>query len=193
MVFVYALIAVLVLAILYTDYKLIWYAIKMTVLHGRLAALKKRGVTVRYKPSFVKAVFQRKCGVSFTLTSGEGTFEVILLTFVSTHGRWNIEKVVDKYFAEARHNNFVFYGLGKSSEQPDVALDYSNKETRLSRKELLLEGEDPEAQRILLICPRPKLLSKAENTFEFLGSGSTVNGFEVMYEKDFFERFAGKE
>lgn len=179
MAFFYALYALLCIIFLYAVYKLLWYTVKMLVLRVKLGRGK-----VRFHRSFLMAVFGKKGKADFTVSTRKEDYVVSVISYVSTHGRWHIERAGDCFYAESRRHSNVFYSVYNHSGEPEHSKLY-RRETRIQRNRLHLSEEHGKYEkRVLLFYPKPKLLTYADTSFDYLGSGSLVNGYEVWFEKD---------
>ena len=167
--------------IIYTIYKVIWYTIKMLILKSKLRVFKGR---IEFLSSLSKAVFHKKRDFDFVIEKDDMKYKVLLITFISNHGRWNIEKTRHGYTAEARRVNKIFYKPINHSGRSDDGLDYRG-ETRFQSYKLSIKPcEDANTKQIILIYPRPKQLSFTYTRMDLLRTGSVVDGYEVMYLED---------
>ena len=166
---------------IYTIYKLIWYFIKMVRL---MTKLKKPDGSVKFKSSMLDIMLHRKREFDLIVDKRDVSYKVWILSFISTHSRWNIEKDRDRYHAEARRKNHIFYKTYKHSEASEYAVEV-NRESRFQRIELPLTQEsDPNIRKILLIYPTPQKLTYTYTKLEYLKSGSTIEGYEIVYIED---------
>lgn len=177
-----------VLFVLYSIYKVIWYIVKILVLFGKVSKLARGGVTVQWLRHPLKIIFGQKGVPNFTVGMSEKNYEVSVLSFISTHSRWNIEKTRTRYLFEVRKYNKILYNvynnLGTESE---LSKEY-RRETRLYRKELYVSPiSEAYEKQIWLVFPKPRLLTYTDTGWEYLIAGSVVGGHEIMYAKDFFE------
>ena len=167
--------------VIYTIYKVIWYIIKMCSFKKKIKAL---GSSVKLERGIFDIMLGKKGVVDFTVDTPKVKYEVSVLSFISNHGRWNIEKMGNGYCAEAYRTNKIFFNAEKHSERPESVIDYRG-ESRFQRTELLLDKkEDPSVKQILLIYPRPQMLTYAHTRLDLLDSGSVVEGHEIMYLED---------
>ena len=172
--------------VIYTIYKVIWYLIKMHSLKRKLEGL---GSSVKLERGIFDIMLGKKGVVDLTVDTPKAKYEVSVLSFISNHGRWNIEKIGNGYCAEAYRTNKIFFNAEKHSERPESVVDYRG-EHRFQRTELLLEQrEDPSVKQILLIYPRPEMLTYAHTRLDLLDSGSVIEGYEIMYLEDFLDTF----
>lgn len=170
----------------YTVYKVIWYFLKMIFLKSKL---KRLGETVKLERGIFDMMMNKKGVVDFTVDTHKETYEVSVISFISNHGRWNIEKSREGYFVEARRPNKLFFEARKHSERPDSEVDY-RRESKFQRVKLMLEPkDDPNVKQILLIYPRPRMLTYAHTRLEYLDTGSVIEGYEIMYLEDFLDTF----
>lgn len=178
------------LMLIWVLYKVIRYWRKMRSLRKTVKALNKGGTTVIFQRKFSKIIFGKKGYPNFIITTPEKKYEVSVISFLSTHSRWNIEKASDSYFVEARRPSKFFYKTEYRSEPTsDTAADY-RRESEFSRSELYLSPTDPAFDKqILLIYPKPNLLTYSERHQDVLYPGNTVCGHEILYLEDFLRLF----
>ena len=177
-----------VLFVLYSIYKVIWYSVKFLGLLGNVSKLTRSGATVQWLRHPLKIIFGQKGVPNFTVCMAGKTYEVSVLSFISTHSRWNIEKTRTRYLFEVRKYNKIMYNVyNNSGTEPELSKAY-RRETRLYRKELyvspICEAYD---KQIWLVFPKPQLLTYTSTGWEYLASGNTVSEHEIMYANDFFE------
>lgn len=177
----------LIILFFYTVYKVIWYSVKMLSLSKKLKALDAASITVTYMRKFPEMIFGKKGQPDFVINAAGKAYEVSVISFISTHSRWNIEKAARNYYIEVRKYNNVIYKTEKNSgTEPQHARDY-RRESRFVRTELHISPLRTEFDKqILLIYPRPKLLTYTDTKLDYLDAGSTVGGHEIMYEDDFW-------
>ena len=172
----------LFILLIFILYKLCWYAVKLSALRSLLKDYNEGDVSITFlrKPSAV--VFGKKGETDFTVKTPKGQYAVSILSFVSANSRWNIEKTRHSYFAESRRRNNIFYRVEKhSGTEPEFARDY-RRETRLQRAELHLSSEkNPTEKKILLIYPRPLLLTYTDTSLNYLNPGDKIEDYEIMY------------
>ena len=100
--FVYVLwlvfLAYAVCCAIYIAYKLIWYPLRLLRLKIKLGKLSAKGVTVSFNRNFWNIVFGKTGLPDFTVTTPTEVYRVTVLSSLSTHGRWNIEKQKDHFF-----------------------------------------------------------------------------------------------
>ena len=177
-----------VLFVLYSIYKVIWYIAKILVLFGKVSKLARGGVTVQWLRHPLKIIFGQKGIPIFTVGMSGKNYEVSVLSFISTHSRWNIEKTRTRYLFEVRKYNKILYNVyNNSGTEPELSKEY-RRETRLYRKELYVSPiSEAYEKQIWLVFPKPRLLTYTDTGWEYLIAGSVVGGHEIMYAKDFFE------
>lgn len=176
-----------VLFVLYSIYKVIWYIVKILVLFGKVSKLARGGVTVQWLRHPLKIIFGQKGVPIFTVGMSGKNYEVSVLSFISTHSRWNIEKTRTRYLFEVRKYNKILYNVyNNSGTEPELSKEY-RRETRLYRKELYVSPiSEAYEKQIWLVFPKPRLLTYTDTGWEYLIAGSVVGGHEIMYAKDFF-------
>lgn len=177
-----------VLFVLYSIYKVIWYIVKILVLFGKVSKLARGGVTVQWLRHPLKIIFGQKGVPIFTVGMSGKNYEVSVLSFISTHSRWNIEKTRTRYLFEVRKYNKILYNVyNNSGTEPELSKEY-RRETRLYRKELYVSPiSEAYEKQIWLVFPKPRLLTYTDTGWEYLSAGNIVGGHEIMYAKDFFE------
>ena len=149
-----------------------------------MTKLKKLDGSVKFKSSMLDIMLHRKREFDLIVDKRDVSYKVWILSFISTHSRWNIEKDRDRYHAEARRKNHIFYKTYKHSEASEYAVEV-NRESRFQRIELPLTQEsDPNIRKILLIYPTPQKLTYTYTKLEYLKSGSTIEGYEIVYIED---------
>lgn len=176
-----------VLFVLYSIYKVIWYIVKILVLFGKVSKLARGGVTVQWLRHPLKIIFGQKGVPIFTVGMSGKNYEVSVLSFISTHSRWNIEKTRTRYLFEVRKYNKILYNVyNNSGTEPELSKEY-RRETRLYRKELYVSPiSEAYDKQMWLVYPKPRLLTYTDTGWECLIAGSVVGGHEIMYAKDFF-------
>lgn len=177
-----------VLFVLYSIYKVIWYIVKILVLFGKVSKLARGGVTVQWLRHPLKIIFGQKGVPIFAVGMSGKNYEVSVLSFISTHSRWNIEKTRTRYLFEVRKYNKILYNVyNNSGTEPELSKEY-RRETRLYRKELYVSPiSEAYDKQMWLVYPKPRLLTYTDTNWEYLIAGSVVGGHEIMYAKDFFE------
>lgn len=176
-----------VLFVLYSIYKVIWYIVKILVLFGKVSKLARGGVTVQWLRHPLKIIFGQKGVPIFAVGMSGKNYEVSVLSFISTHSRWNIEKTRTRYLFEVRKYNKILYNVyNNSGTEPELSKEY-RRETRLYRKELYVSPiSEAYDKQMWLVYPKPRLLTYTDTGWECLIAGSVVGGHEIMYAKDFF-------
>lgn len=176
-----------VLFVLYSIYKVIWYIVKILVLFGKVSKLARGGVTVQWLRHPLKIIFGQKGVPIFTVGMSGKNYEVSILSFISTHSRWNIEKTRTRYLFEVRKYNKILYNVyNNSGTEPELSKEY-RRETRLYRKELYVSPiSEAYDKQMWLVYPKPRLLTYTDTGWEYLIAGNIVGGHEIMYAKDFF-------
>ena len=180
----YALYGLIIITIIYIWYKLVWFAVKVMALSSTLRKLQKKGVQVIWHKKLSKAVFGKRGEPTFDVITPEQTYRISLLAFISTHGRWNIEKTKEHYYVEARHFNKWFYKVHNNTETAETEFD-ARRELVIQRAELELPPRDDSVKQILLIWPKPKNLTYSHARCEHLVNGSKFEHFEIMHAEDF--------
>lgn len=187
----YVLLALAVFAVLLAVYalcKVIWYTIKMLVFRFKLGKLKSKGLALEFKRPFYKMIFGKKGETDFIVSNKRERYAVSVISFVSTRGRWNIEQGRDDPYIEVRRYNRIFFNLYQNSgTEPEHSKDY-RRETRWIRRRLYVSPEEAcSDKRVLLMHPRPKLLTYTDTRFRYLGAGDSVFGYQIMYASDLFD------
>ena len=179
----------LAIMIIYAIYKVIWYTIKMLSFKKKINKINSDTVNVKYQRGFLNMIFGKKGYIDFVVTTPNEKYAVSVISFISTHSRWNIEKTRSTYYVEARRRNEIFYRVDNNSHSPEHAKEY-RRESRFARCELYLQPKDERFDKqILLIYPKPKLLTYTDVRFDFLLTGSKIEDHEIMHADDFFELF----
>ena len=191
---IYAVFTILVtVLILYTIYKFIWYAIKMISFRVKLKRLNRNNINISFKRNFFAMIFGKKGDVDFILSSPTEKCEVCIISFISIHGRWNFQKERSGDYVEAFRNNKIFYKVNVHSESNNCGIDNAN-ESKFQRCRLNLTPINQNYSRqILLIYPKPKLLTKTNFKLEYLNSGDLVENHEVIIGNEFFREFKVKK
>lgn len=190
MVITIALEVLAALMIIYAIYCFISFLIRFIALRIKIKRMVSDNVTVQYTRLFYKVLLGKKGETDFVVSTGQGKTAVSIISFLSTRGRWNIERTrSDRYFIEARINSKMFYNLYvNSGTEPEHSKEY-RRERRFQRCKLhLLPPEEMECDKyVLLMFPRPKLLTYTDARLDYLNSGSAIRGYTIMYASDFFE------
>lgn len=176
----YVLQILLLAAALYGLYKIAWYAVKMLALKGFARKLTKKGAFVEQKRGVLAIAFGKKGMVDYIIDYKGKKYEVSVLSFISSHGRWNIEKARDCFFIESRRASRIFYKRRVHSGVPEHALEYKG-ELRVSRKELNVTPIDQSFEKqIFLLYPYPKKITHTDTRYTELFVGDEVEGHAVM-------------
>ena len=186
---IYTLIEVVAIAsILYTIYKIIWYTFKMILLRSKLNKLTSSFIGIKFVRPFYKIIFGHKGAPDFIITRKGVNYEVSVVSSISTHSRWNFEKTRNHCYLEVRKYGKWFYNLYKNSaDVPDHVKMYK-RENKFSRHMLeLSEVSDNCEKQILLLYPRPKMVTYTDTKLEYLKPGDKVLGHEIMYLEDFMD------
>ncbi len=170
---------------IYTIYKILWYTVKMSALHSIIKEYDDFRCKIEFCGSLKNVIFSKKGALYFTITTPKGKFEVSLLSSISTHSRWNIEKASQGHFLEVRKYNNVFYKVeNNSSTAPEHAKDY-RRESRFKRCELYLTPKNEEYKKqFLLVYPQPKLLTYTTTRLDYLIAGSKIDEHEIIFAED---------
>ena len=189
MLIVYAVLLCCCVAAIYGLYKLVWYIIKMISFKRFIKRLPLSGATIDSPRSFWNIIFGKTVAVDYVVKNKDETYTVSVLSFISTHGRWNIEKTRNHFYVECRRGSKFFYKKHINSNTPDHVEEYKN-ESRISRKELILSPVDPSFEKqILLLYPYPKRVTYTDAHFNELFIGDTVEGHTLMDIKSFEQLF----
>lgn len=179
---------------IYTIYKVIWYTVNLLRLKIKLNRLNSKGVIVSFKRGFLNIVFGKKGIPDFTVTTPTEVYRVSVISSISTHGRWNVEKTKEHFYLDVRRKSKLFYKVEHhSGSVPAHALEF-RRETRFYRRKLFLETKNTSNEKaVLLFFPRPKTLTFSETKMDYMYAGYKVCDYEVMFEPDFFELFSNKK
>ena len=191
LIILYVLLGLFTLYFFYLCYKLVWYFFKIMGFRAKLKGLKKQGCRIERKRSILSMFFGKKGILDLSIEKAGQKYDVYLISFISTHGRWNIERGEKYYFAEARRYNRVFYNVYKnSSDEPGFSRDF-RRESEFQKCVLHLPQREAalEEGKIILIYPIPRLLTYTENKFEYLKSGSVFHGYKILYWQEFLSFF----
>ena len=181
-------------ALLYGLYKVIWYTVKMLSFTKFIKKLTEQGADVQRLRKTKDIVFGNKGDPDFIITCKDKKYEISVLSFISTHGRWNIEKTRARFFIESRRGSKIFYKMHVNSNAPEHVKEYKN-EARVSRKELTITPIDASFEKqIFLLYPYPKKITYTDTNYNELYIGNKVEGHFVMDIKALGELlFAKKE
>ena len=183
----YAIALLLAIELVYALFKLSWYAVKMRAFSSFLKKLGKReGIHIQKHRGFVGALLGEKGKIDYTVEANGKKYEIALITFPSTRGRWNFEKDGDGYFIECRQRHRWFYKRRIHNAAPEHALDYRN-ETRLSKKPLVLPEASDGCEQILLLYPWPHEVTHTDAAYTLISPGDKVAG-RVLMDKEMLEK-----
>ena len=178
------------LMLLYAIFNCIWYTAKLITLRIKIGKLTSAGVSVEFKRPFYKVLFGRKGETDFVISTKQERIAVSVISFLSTRGRWNIEKTRnDRFYIEARiYNKIFFNNYVNTGTEPEHSKEY-RRESRFQRCNLcLLPPEEMKYDTyILLMFPRPKNLTYTGTRLEYLNSGHTICKYTIMYADNFFD------
>ena len=171
--------------ILYMIYKVIWYTVKMMLLKSKLNKLTSNFVGIKFVRPFYKIIFGPKGAPDFIMTRKGVNYEVSVVSSISNHSRWNFEKTRKHCYLEVRKYGQWFYNLYRNSaDVPDHAKMYK-RENKFSRHMLeLSDVSDHCEKQILLLYPRPKMVTYTDTRLEYLKPGDKVLEHEIMYLED---------
>ena len=185
-----ALAILLCFHVLYACLKVIGYLFKIKAFSSFMKRIgKKEGVNVRKERTLFKTCFGQKGEVDYTVTANGKTYEICVLTFMSTRGRWNFEMNGKETFIECRRRPRFFYKKRAHAEMPEHALDYIS-EKRFARKPFTFtDVTDRYEKQIILLFPWPKCVSYTDNHYHELSSGDLLEGHTIMHTEEFSELF----
>ena len=188
-VVIYVIQMLLLAAALYGLYKIVWYAVKTLALKRLARKLTKKGAVVEQKRGVLAIAFGKKGMVDYIIDYKGKKYEVSVLSFISSHGRWNIEKARDCFFIESRRASKIFYKLHVNSNAPAHVGEYKN-EARVSRKELYITPIDSSFEKqIFLLYPYPKRITYTDANYNEVYVGNEVEGHIVFDIKAFNNLF----
>ena len=192
-VLIYIFVIYVAIMFLYSIYKVIWYSFKLSALRKTFSKLANNGVTTVRNLKVSQLIFGKKGETSVVLKKGDTTYEISVLSFISTHSRWNIEKTRKHYYVEVRKKNKAFYNLFNHSENnsADIAREFQN-ESRFKKCMLHISEVPPaeQTERILLIYPKPKNLTYTHTNLKMLDPGDRIEGYKIMYVDDLNQELA---
>jgi len=173
---------------LYTVYKAIWYLIKLIRLRKHFEKLTTNGASVIEYPKLSDLLFGKTGESKVLIKKGDAKYEFIVISFISSRSRWNIEKARNHYYFEVRREAKLL--PGKAKKHSVSSHDYQ-KDFRIKKCILNIFSEKPncDAKSFLLIYPSPKVLTYTDTAFKKLKSGDMVEGYEVMFIDDLKELF----
>ena len=171
----FSIIAVFVL------YKFVWYIVKLSALKSMLKDFNQGNIKI----TFLNSIFSinRKQGeTNFVIQTPTQTVNVSLISLFSANSRWNIEKTKLGYYVESRYKDKLFYKTEKNSgTEPEFAREY-RRETRIQRAKLHLSPESKSGEKnVLLIYPRPKLITYTDNQINYIKAGDRIENYEIMF------------
>lgn len=168
------------IALVYGFYKVVWYSVKMVSFTLFVKKLRRRGADVQILGGMGDIIFGKKGNPNFIITYKYKKYEISVLSFISTHGRWNIEKTRTRFFIESRRGSNLFYKRYVDSGAPEHVAEYKN-EARVSRKELTVTPIDSSFEKqIFLLYPYPKKITYTDTRYNELYVGSDVEGHDIM-------------
>ena len=192
-VLIYIFVIYIAVMFLYSIYKVIWYSFKLSALRKTFSKLANNGVTTVRNLKVSQLIFGKKGETCAVLKKGDTTYEISVLSFISTHSRWNIEKTRNHYYVEVRKKNKAFYNLFNHSENnsADIAREIQN-ESRFKKCMLHISEAKPDEQteRFLLIYPKPKNLTYTHTNIKLLDPGDRIEGYKIMYVDDLNQELA---
>ena len=174
------------LGISYIVAKIAWYAIRMLGLKHKLKKLNSGDISISFPRKFYEIMFGEMGDTNFVVTTPTETYVVSVISFASTHARWNIEKTKNGYRAEVRRKRFRYDSEYNTGTEPESAREY-RKEAVVHRDEFTLPACKEDEKGILLIHPRPRELTYSHVRLEYLCSGDKIEDYTVMYETDFLD------
>ena len=167
-------------ALIYGVYKTIWYIIKLVSFTKIIKKLTEQGADVQKLRKKKDIVFGKKGEPDFIITCKDKKYEISVLSFISTHGRWNIEKTRTRFFIESRRGSKFFYKMHVNSNAPEHVREYKN-EVRISRKELYITPIDESFEKqIFLLYPYPKRITYTNAQYNEVYIGNEVEGHVVL-------------
>ena len=179
-VVIYVIQMLLLAATLYGLYKIAWYTIKMVLFKRFAHKLTRMGAIVEGKRGVFAIALGKKGMTDYIVERNGKKYEISVLSFISTHGRWNIERSRDGFFIESRRASRIFYKRRVHSGVPEHALEYKG-ELRVSRKRLTVTPIDESFEKqIFLLYPYPKKITHTDTQYTELFVGDEVEGHAVM-------------
>lgn len=187
-----ALAVIVFAALTYCAYKTVWYIIKLFSFTKFIKKLTEQGADVQKLRKMKDIVFGKKGYPDFVITYKDKKYEISVLSFISTHGRWNIEKTRTRFFIESRRGSKFFYKMHVNSNAPEHVREYKN-EARVSRKELYITPVDSSFEKqIFLLYPYPKRITYTDANYNELYVSDKVEGHFIMDDKT-LEKFLFEE
>ncbi len=177
----------IIAVIIYTLYKLIWYIIKIILLWSHIRKMNSEHIKVKWIRRKTDFIFKNKGEVDFEVTTPDKVYSVSIVSFISTHSRWNIEKNKSSHFIEVRkYNKFFYNNYVNSGTEPEHAKEY-RRESRFARNKLYINNETHDGyEYILLMYPMPKALTYSTTKLDVLASGAKYENYIVLNDKDFY-------
>ena len=164
----------------YGCYKVIWYTVKMILLRRFVRKLTQMGVEVEQQRAFLNIILGQRGMPDYIMTYQGKRYEISVLSYISTHGRWNVEKTRTRYLIESRRSSELFYNRYVNNSAPDHVAEYKN-ELSLSRQEFFVSPIDPTyGQQIYLLYPYPKHFTYTDAHYNDLYVGDKVEGHVIM-------------
>ena len=188
----YVLLFYLASLIAYGCYKVIWYTAKMILLRRCIRKLAQMGVEIEQQRAFLNIILGQRGMPDYIMTYQGKRYEISVLSHISTHGRWNIEKTRTRYLIESRRSSKLFYNRYINSSAPDHVVEYKN-ELRLSQQEFYMSSIDSTYDKqIFLLYPYPKHFTYTDAHYNDLYVGDKVKGHTIMDIVALKELFSGK-
>lgn len=185
-ILMYILAFFLIVFLIYFMCKLIWYIIKMLQLDFTLT--KKCSAKVNHIRRIILLIFGKRVLPTYFFEKGEKNYKVVVLTHFQNNSRWNFEKAGKFYYFEVRRfNKYIYNVYVNSGTEPEIAKDY-RRETRLFRTKLYLEDESEKYEKqIILIYPKPKLLTLTETNWCYVDKNTKICNHEILYLDDLID------
>jgi len=125
-------------------------------------------------------IFGERGKVDYVITCQNKRYVISVVSFISTHGRWNVEKTRTRYYIESRRSSKIFYNRYVNSSAPDHVAEYK-RELRLSRREFHVPCTDATFdERIFLLYPYPKRITYTDAQYHELYVGDNIEGHTIM-------------
>lgn len=162
-------------------YKFIWYIVKLSALTSMLKDFNQGNIKITFlKP--ILSVKRKQGETNFVIQTPTQIFNVSVISFFSANSRWNIEKTKLGYYVESRYKDKLFYRTeNNSGTEPEFAREY-RRETRIQRAELHLSPENKSGEKnVLLIYPRPKLITYTDHQVNYIKAGDRIENYEIMF------------
>ena len=187
------LILLAIVIYLYSVYKVIWYTAKMLFFRAKMRKLDGMdGIRVEELRGLKDIMFGTRGEADYYVTVKGKRYEISVLSFITVHGRWSLEKTRTGHIIEARRPAMFFYSKKHHKSMAGSADEIKN-ELRLSRKALVLTPREEEyARQILLVYPEPMRMTYSDHRYVELHSGDTVADHTVMNIRDFWNLIHGE-